>query len=370
MTRILQFIDNLDAGGKERHCVELAKSLSARGRYEVQIVCMRERVFFQEIFALPRVTVRFLVRRTRRDPRVFLRFIKLCRELQPDVITVWDLMTAIYALPAARLLGVRYVSGMTLEAPLRVPTLRSWMTQLVFAASDAVVANSRAGLQAFHAPPRKSVVIHNGYDFARAANTTDPSAARRRFGINRPLVVGMVATFSHFKDYPTFIRAARLVLSRRQDVTFVAVGSGPTLDDCRAMLSEAESAHVLLLGRVDGPVEDVISMFDVGVLATFTEGISNSLIEYMVLEKPVVATDGGGTSELVVDGATGMLIRPADPEQLADRLCTLLDDAELRQTMGRRGRRRIEEHFAQEQTAERYCALYDRLVSPTAGRRR
>jgi glycosyltransferase involved in cell wall biosynthesis len=368
MKKILQFIDNLDAGGKERHCVELTRSLSARGDYEVQIVCMREQVFFEEIFALPRVTVRFLVRRTRRDPRVFVRFMQLCRELQPDVITVWDLMTAVYALPAARLLGIGYVSGMTLEAPLHVPRLRSWMTRLVFTAADAVVANSRAGLRAFDAPARKSIVIHNGYDFTRAAGATDPLAARRRFGIKRPLVVGMVATFSHFKDYPTFIRAARIVLGRRQDVAFVAVGSGPTLDDCRAMLSESEREHVLLLGRVDGPVEDVISMFDIGVLATFTEGISNSIIEYMVLEKPVVATDGGGTSELVVDGETGMLVAAGDAEQLADRLCSLLDDAELRRSMGRLGRRRIERHFAQEQTAQGYCELYDGLIAARRAR--
>jgi glycosyltransferase involved in cell wall biosynthesis len=362
MKRFMQFIDNLDAGGKERHCVELARSLSARGDCEVQIVCMRENVFFREIFALPRVQVRFLIRRSRRDPRVFLRFIELCRELRPDVITVWDLMTAIYALPAAKLLRIAYVSGMTLEVPRHVPRVRSWMTRLVFGAADAVVANSRAGLQAFCAPPGKSLVIRNGYDFARAVSAIDPADMRRRFGITRPLVVGMVATFSHYKDYPTFIRAARLVLARRDDVVFVAIGSGPTLESCRAMLQDSERATILLPGRVDGSVEDVVAMFDIGVLATFTEGISNSIIEYMVMGKAVVATDGGATPELVLDGETGLLVKASDAEELAAALCKLLDDPELRARMGRLGRRHVERHFAQEQTARGYGELYDRLA--------
>ena len=172
----------------------------------------------------------------------------------------------------------------------------------------------------------------------------------------------MVATFSRYKDYPTLIRAARIVLGRRQDVAFVGVGSGPTLAECRAMVREDERSHLVFPGRVDGSVEDVMAMFDIGVLATFTEGISNSIIEYMVMGKPVVATDGGGTPELVVDGETGFLVRPGDAEGLADRLCTLLDDAGLRARMGRLGRRHIEQHFAQERTVARYGEVYDRLI--------
>ncbi len=270
---------------------------------------------------------------------------------------------ASYALPAAKLLRIAYVSGMTLEAPLHVPRLRLWMTRLVYAQADVVIANSHAGLRAFLAPARKSVVIHTGYDLARAPRASDPSTVRSRFGITQPLVVGMVGSFSRFKDYPTFIEAARIVLGRRQDVAFVAVGGGPTLERCRAMLRECEHSHIRLLGRVDAmSIEEVVSMFDVGVLATFTEGISNAIIEYMVMGKPVVATNGGGTPELVVDGETGMLVAAGDARQLADCVCTLLDDAQLRSTMGRLGRRRIESEFSQQRTVRGYGEIYDRLA--------
>ena len=117
------------------------------------------------------------------------------------------------------------------------------------------------------------------------------------------------------------------------------------------------------MGEIPTPIEDIIAAFDIGALITFTEGISNSIIEYMILRKPVVATDGGGTAELLLDGETGILVRQSDPASVAAAIMRLLDDAELRQRMGARGRHRIETEFLAPQTFARYAELYDFLLS-------
>ena len=91
-------------------------------------------------------------------------------------------------------------------------------------------------------------------------------------------------------------------------------------------------------------IESLINIFDIGVLSTFTEGISNSVMEYMALSKPVVATEGGGTSEIVTS-ESGFLVPQKSPLELADKLEILINSPEKRQIMGEKGREVIENKF-------------------------
>jgi len=106
-------------------------------------------------------------------------------------------------------------------------------------------------------------------------------------------------------------------------------------------------------------VESVVNLFDIGVLSTYTEGISNSVMEYMVLGKPVIVTDGGGTKELVMDGKTGFLVPQKDPDALFEKLKHLLADPDLRIEMGQKGKDRIYEYFTIDRMEKEYLNLYD-----------
>ena len=94
------------------------------------------------------------------------------------------------------------------------------------------------------------------------------------------------------------------------------------------------------------------------MLATFTEGISNAILEYMALAKPVVATGGSGTEELVEDGITGFLVRTSDPLQLAEKLEILLNNEVLRKEMGLAGHERVGKHFSINRMVTEYVNLY------------
>jgi len=363
MKTVVQFIDKLSAGGKERQCAELIKWLSDRGDYMTYVVSMAPGLFFTELESLPRVTIVYLPRHTRQDPTVFLRFLLLCWRWKPSSITAWHPMTAVYAIPAAKVLGIKLVAAVVQDAPAVLTRKLRRRCRIVFAFANSVVANSLAGIRAYEPPANKTTLIRSGYDLERNGQPADAGLLRREFDIRQKYIVGMVAAFSEFKDQPTLIEAARIVLARRRDVAFVMVGSGATLDLCRALVEPSEHDDIRFLGEVRLPVEQIVDAFDIGTLVTFTEGISNSIIEYMIRRKPVVATEGGGTPELVVDGVTGFLVRQRDPVQLAALLIRLLDDPELRVRMGDRGRSRIEEEFLLPQTVARYCELYERLTS-------
>ena len=145
---------------------------------------------------------------------------------------------------------------------------------------------------------------------------------------------------------------------------FLAVGDGETLDACRAAAEDLGSMR--FLGKRKD-VEDLVAAFDVGVLCSFVEGLSNSIMEYMALGKPVVATDGGGTRELVVDGDTGFLVPQADAPALAAAIEHLVDWPGVAHRMGTAGRIRLRQHFSVARMIDETIALYERAATKSAG---
>jgi glycosyltransferase involved in cell wall biosynthesis len=167
----------------------------------------------------------------------------------------------------------------------------------------------------------------------------------------------MVAGFNRFKDYVTFIQMARQMSVRRKNVVFVLVGDGETLEASRKAAAGFEA--VRFLGRQKN-IEAIVATFDVGVLCTFGEGFSNSIMEYMALGLPVVATEGGGTRELIVDGETGFLVAPSDPEALAERIGQLLDNPAVARRMGEAGKARLRRDFSISRMIDETIRLYER----------
>jgi glycosyltransferase involved in cell wall biosynthesis len=271
-------------------------------------------------------------------------------------------MTSQYACGIAKVLGIRFVNGMvTASDDMSWQEKKFWKAQVTYFLSDRVMGNSDAGLKAYRVPRRKAVRIYNGFDFERLKNLDRPEDVKKRFGIQASHVVGMVASFSKSKDYETLILAGKKILQKRNDVAFVTIGDGENLEAMKRLAGQDNFSRILFLGK-QKDIESIVNIFDVGVLATYTEGLSNSIMEYMALAKPVVATDGGGTKELVLDGITGFLVRPQSPDELAERIEYILDNSERAQAMGIAGRERIEKEFSIQKMSKEVTSLYDELI--------
>jgi glycosyltransferase involved in cell wall biosynthesis len=361
--KLLSVIDTLGAGGKERRFTELMKALSHLALIEIKLVVMSNTIHYTEINDLGIETIR-IIRKTRKDLSVFRQFKRLIVQEHPDAVHCWESMTAVYLAPVCRMTGCPLINGMVTNVPLKWRILNHhWLrARLTFPFSNVIVSNSQAGLKAYMVPRRKGVVIYNGFDFSRLDGIREIGDVRHELCITTEYVVGMVASFCKQKDYPTFYRAAQKLLARRRDITFLAIGSGTDSSASVSLVDESEREYFRFLGKRSG-VESYVNAMDVCVLATFTEGISNSVIEYMALGKPVVATIGGGTEELVKSGSTGFLVRPSDPKMLADKIEMLIDDVVLRKQVGNMGRERIENHFSIDRMVNDYLNLYNRVIN-------
>jgi glycosyltransferase involved in cell wall biosynthesis len=354
--RILYYTDSLRLGGKERQLVELLKGLKERD-IDVLLVCMDQGEFYEPDVKALSIPMKYLLRKLRWDPSVIGRLYKLVREFDPDVIHTNSMMSSAYALPVAKLLGIPLING-SIRNCFQNPSLRWKVERAILSLSDFRIANSMAGLRSRGLSPdsHRNIVIHNGFDLSRS-NATEIRDTAPTSGLPR---VGMIAEFRPDKDFKTFLLAARMLLHNRHDVRFVTVGDGETLADMKMLMADEEDKVQFLGRRRD--VERIISSFSVGVLASFTEGISNSVMEYMAMEKPVVVTDCRGSRELVLEGKTGFLVPPMDYAAMADRIAYLLANTCEARKMGEAGRKHIEENFSLNAMVDKTIEVYERAL--------
>lgn len=357
--RVLYYTDSLRLGGKERQLVELLKGLKQHNAMELLLVCMDRGEFYEPDVKALSIPLKYLFRRSRWDPLVLHGFYRMVREFRPDVIHTNSMMSSAYALPIAKMFDVPLVNG-SIRNCFQNNTLRWKVERALLAWSDFRIANSTAGLESrgFSPDSPKNFVIRNGFDLSRADNVQNPIPSPGT--AHQPDQVGMIAEFRPDKDFKTFLLAARQLSSSRPNLTFVTVGNGETLAEMKDLVSDLGD-RVQFLGRRKD-VENVTSSFSVGVLATFTEGISNSIMEYMVMSKPVVATDCPGSKEIVLEGKTGFLVPAQDPAALADKIAYLLDHPEAARRMGQAGRRHIEEHFSLKAMVDQTVDVYEQAI--------
>lgn len=362
--RILFFLESLHTGGKERRSVELMRYLKDQPyRYEINLVLTEEEIHYEEVYEID-VKITVLKRRgLKYDPSLFLRFLKVCRSFHPDLIHAWGKMATFYAIPSKVLLGIPLVSSLIADSSRSYGTFSRYAaflrTNLFF--SDAVLSNSIAGLEAYRIHSRKARVIYNGVRLSRFHLNTDINETRKGLGVATEFIVIMVATFSSFKDYDLFIEVASAITGKRSDVSFIAVGDGPDLERIRKLIAARNLRSVILTGR-RGDVENLIAASDIGLLCTKKEGISNSIIEYMALGKPVIVTDtDGGSRELVIDGETGFCTG-RDKNEVVRLIENLLDNRQLSSSMGIKGRERIKQYFSIEKMGAEFTDLYRETV--------
>lgn len=359
-------IDQLGVGGRERRLVELLKGVSGLSSVTVRVVVLNDIISFPEVYDIPNVTVIIIKRKIKKDPSLFFKFFNICREFEADVIHSWGSMSSVYAVPAAKLLKIKFVNAMITNATCTKWGPAWWRAKFTFPFSDVIVSNSQAGLKAYKAEKTKSRVIRNGFNSKRNLNLRDARSVKNSFGMAGRFVVGMVGAFHPRKDYYTFLEAAGKILELREDVTFVTVGSGETLNSCKSLIKEKNKSGIIFCGQ-QSDVESIINVFDIGVLATnhlvHEEGISNAIMEYMGLGKPVIATRGGGTSELVRDGSSGIVIKPGSGDMLVEAVTYLLDNPEKAKMMGRKGQDIIQREFGIETMVNSTVELYTELLN-------
>ena len=238
---------------------------------------------------------------------------------------------------------------------------------------DAVIAVSNAVrrevVKRRWFPEKKIFTIYNAINVMDYGKSHDGMTLKRKLGIHpRYPVVGMVANIHKIKGYHYFLHAAGIIHKYNHNAQFLMIGYDEiksdftiaTLKRYGEEIGVSQNLH-FLDGRTE--VADLISIFDVAVLASLSEGFSNVILEYMASTKPVVATEVGGNPEIVVHGETGLLVPPANADALASAILSILEDKEAASRFGNAGRKRVEEKFSLDIMLRSYENLFEQVIN-------
>ena len=227
------------------------------------------------------------------------------------------------------------------------------------AVRDAMLARGDAG-------PERITVVPNGLSVP-APRPGAAARVRAEFYLapGTPLVV-CVARLEREKDLPTLLAALPAVARAVPGVRCLIVGDGADRAALAQRLADLGLAETVTLTGFRPDPLDFIAAAEVFVLPSPAEPFGLAILEAMALGRPVVAMDGGGPREIVVEGETGRLVAPGDPAALATALTALLRDATLRARLGERGRARFDAFFTTGHMARATLDLYERVGAAVA----
>ena len=146
-------------------------------------------------------------------------------------------------------------------------------------------------------------------------------------------MIGTVANFKPQKAPLDFVRAAAEIARRCPSAHFVMAGDGELRPAVETLIRDLELVDRFALPGWVAPVAELLSLTDIAVLSSRHEGLPRAVVEALAAGVPVVATDVDGTAEVVRDGVNGHLVRPGKEDEVADRVCRLIEDPEIRARM-------------------------------------
>jgi glycosyltransferase involved in cell wall biosynthesis len=370
--KIVFCIDSFNAGGTEFNLIKTIEIMS-KTEYDLHILTLNDRGLLRQRFidtGIPIVEFSFPRLHSLRALLQAVRISLWFRRTMPDVVHTNDRYTNSFVAPCARLAGV----------PLVITSRRWWKemprriykfgNMVAYRLSHRIVVNSSIVARMMSADEgiasSRITVLPNFVDDEEFALIPEKerAAARSSFGIPSDAILATaIAIFRPEKDLKTLILATSLLSRKYPRFHVLLVGDGPCEKDLRnAVIEMKVEDRVHFAGFLNGPPTPH-KFGDIAVLCSLHEGFPNSIVEAMAAGKPVVATQVGGIPDAVEDGRTGILVSPSSPVQLAEALGRLIDDDNLRASMGEAGRLKAKRLYSASAVLEQLDVLYGGNVS-------
>lgn len=373
--RVLHLLGNLyTTGGSERQAAQLAQMLHQSSRFEVFVACLDPSGNWGEELKKIGITnvpsFKFYSFFSFTFLQKLVRFVVYLRKQKIDIVHTHDFYTNVFGMIGSWLAGIkgriaskRETDGLRTKAQRFVENQSYRLANRIVVNGEAVQKHLvEAGIN-----QDKIVKVFNGLNLDRVTHQLDIDEVQQL--LNLPLAKGhryvtILANLLYpVKDHPTFLRAAQITRQAVSDARFVIAGEGPLKEEMVALSRGLGlDSDVYFLGPCRN-VAELLSVSEVCVLSSKSEGFSNAILEYMGAGRPVVATNVGGASEVIIEGRTGYLVESGDYETMAARIIDLLKNPDRAKEMGQSGRQIVQQKFSCEAQLEGTERLYERLLA-------
>ncbi len=364
MLKVLQLIPTLDRSGAEKQMVMLAKGLP-RDRFQVEVATLTRQGPLEEELREAGIPITAIGKKLRLDPMALERLRRFLVAGKFDVIQTWIFAANTYGRVAARMANVPVVVVSEMAVDQWKGRFERSVDLGLATWCDRLVGNSHAVVHFYRnlgVPEDRLAMIYSGITDEEPP-AIDSRAIRAEFGFPADSPVALfVGRLAEQKRVEDLLKAVDLLHHVQPDVRTLIVGDGPL----RGVLER--NAHLYQLDdlvKFLGHREDVARLLaasDVVVLPSAYEGLPNVVLEAMRSRKPVVATAAPGTTELVVDGETGLLVPIGDIVGLTRAIRDLVRDPARSARLGNAGRVRVDTQFRADLMIAQFAALYEALA--------
>lgn len=372
--KVVHVFLTLNMGGMETVGVNLIRELEKKG-FKNYVICLDQKGDYADQLEQMGVSVWCANRKTKSHWGLVRILIRYIRSLQVDIVHTHN--------PAPNLWGgiAAFIAGI----PIRVNThhginkndlaskKRKWLSRLsmLFCTRTVAVSKTLAAQLKDECPLSRDKIttIYNGVDLRIFQQVKNAALKRRDLNIrDDEIIIGSVARFSSDKDYQTLIHAFDRLRGKGIAAKLLLVGEGDTRKMVEHQVADLTyAADILFLGqRTD--ITNLLSLFDIYVLSTHTEGVSISLLEAMAMQLPIVATAVGGNVEVIDNAVHGLLSESSNVESLTDSLMVLCSQQQKAEMYAQKARARVEGLFSLSSMADSYVQLYRQFLTQSSER--
>lgn len=373
-TNIAFCITDLDVGGAEKALVEIVTRLD-RTRWNPAVICLRTPGELVRPLEDADIPVTCLGSRTGATISTLVALRQRLRDFKPALLQTFLIHANLAGRLCAPFAGVKtVVAGIRVADPrsrlaLGLDRWTRWLVDCNVCVSQAVAEFSIAesGLR-----PDKVVVIRNGVNFEKIAHAAPRDLTELGVPPNATVLL-FVGRLEPQKNPKLILRAvARLVADDQSDANdaasaavdlhVVIAGIGPLRSELASLADTLKIGHRIHIVGTQSDVAGLMAASDALVLPSRWEGLPNVVLEAMAAGLPIVATDVDGTSELIENGQTGLLVPPDDDAALVQAIAAVLNDPESASARAKSAKIVSQEWFTWDAVAAEYDALYRRLV--------
>jgi len=301
------------------------------------------------------------------DINVFRQIIEYIEKNNIHIIHAHEFRSDLIGLICAKMKKVKVMTTLHgwipngLSGKLRVGLDKS----LLYFYDHIIVVSERMKKQVLSmgVPKRKISLLHNCIIVDRYRKDPSDRRFKAELGIDdNDVLIGNIGRLSPEKGQADFLLAAHAVLKRSRNAKFILAGIGPDQHSLERLAERLGIRNSVLFAGYRKDMQSVYNSLDLVVQSSYTEGLPNVLLESLLMEVPVIATDVGGTPEIITDQDTGILIRPGSVEEMADKIIMYLDNPQLFWSMARRGRSHVTNEFDFAKRTKKEEMIYQELM--------
>ncbi len=378
--RVLELRSVRGTGGGPEKTIVQGTATTDSSRFAITVCYVRDQrdeVFrIDELARAAGLDYTELLERHSLDWSIWPKLRSLVRERGIDIVHAHDYKTDLLTYFLARaepIIALSTVHGWTghssRERYLYYPADKRVLAR--FPRLIAVSSEIRSELVRYGAPADRVTVVLNGIDHRRfVRNPALRAGIRRELGAaDNQLLIGAVGRLEPQKRFDLLMQAFAQLRATRPDLRLVISGEGSSRPALEALLKQLGLENVCRLTGHRTDVAALHSAFDLFVQSSDYEGTPNAVLEAMALGTPTVATDAGGTAELIEDGVHGLIIPPGDVSVLVRAIERAIDDPAASQARAAAARTRVENELSFERRMQKVEAIYDELVTARDGTR-